>query len=110
MKRRIIIVLSATMALIALLILFIVRIPVIGSLAHENRIVVTIDEPLLVIYETFDNGFNVSDKGAFAGICRGNRQKYMAYYVKGDTPHEYLYVDDKFFRKVTPPRPFGLSN
>ena len=73
MKRKIIIVLSASMALIVLMILFIARIPVIGSLAHENRIVVTIDEPHLVIYEIFDNDFNVSDKGAFAGICLGNR-------------------------------------
>ena len=109
MKKRIIIIISAAAALTALLILFVVRIPVIGSLAHENRIVVTIDEPLLVIYETFDNDFNVSDKGAFAGICLGNHQKYIAYYVKGDASHEYLYVDNKFFRKVTP-RPFGSSD
>ena len=108
MKRKIIILLSASMALIVLMILFIIRIPVIGSLAHENRIVVTTDEPLLVIYETCDNDFNVSDKGAFAGICLGNRRKYIAYYVKGDASHEYLYVDGRFFRKVAP-HPFSPS-
>ncbi len=99
MKRRILTIVAIT---IALIILFAINIPVIGLMAHENRSIVSADETHTVLYVSFDDDFNVSDKGRFAGIVKGAYHDYIAYYVKGDTSYEYLYVDSCFYKKVAP--------
>ena len=75
-------------------------IPVIGHMAHENRSIVSADEPHTILYTSFDDDFDVSDKGQFAGIVEGAYHNYIAYYVKGDTEHQYLYVDSCFYKKA----------
>lgn len=99
MKQRI---LTIATIIIALIILSAINIPVIGLMAHENRSIVSADEPHTVLYVSFDDDFNVSDKGRFAGIVKGAYHNYIAYYVKGDAAHEYLYVDSCFYKKVAP--------
>ena len=75
-------------------------IPVIGYMAHENRSIVSVDEPHTILYAAFDDDFDVSDKGRFAGIVEGAYHNYIAYYVKGDAEHQYLYVDSCFYKKA----------
>ena len=75
-------------------------IPVIGLMGHEYQSIVSEDEPHTVLYVTFDDDFNVSDKGRFAGIVKGRYDNYIAYYVKGDEQQEYLYADSRFYKKT----------
>ena len=83
-----------------LIFILIKSIPVIGFMGPEYESIVSKEEPHTVLYVTFDDDFNVSDKGRFAGIVKGRYGNFIAYYVKGDKSHEYLYADSRFYKKV----------
>lgn len=69
-------------------------------MAYEYEGIVSKDEPQTLLYVTFDDDFDVSDKGKFAGIVKGAYDNYFAYYVKGDNSKEYLYADGRFYKRA----------
>ncbi len=99
MKRKILTIATITIAIIALIILFAIKFPVIGLFTHEYTRIVSVDESHTVLYVSFDDDFDVSDKGRIAGIVKDKYNSYIAYYVKGDATHEYLYANSCFYKK-----------